>query len=342
MTTKTLSWTRRLLVLVSVIAATLAVTSPAYADETAAPPGDTNGAQAEMSASDTAAAVENVDAVPVADIKPAADGAQVAKTDDGTTVSIPKDPEKPTTITSPDGTTVGIGLATGAKQASDAKVVGDTVVYEGVAKGVDAAAQAVEGGGRQLVTIANPETQHEFRFAMTVPAGGSLKEDGNGGIAILDGNGVQVSSVSPAWAKAADGVDVPSRYRIEGTTLVQVVDHDASFQYPITADPAVGRYVKSSWFTNESRGLKLHIDPTTFGRYFARFDPYGTWNEAMRGAGKYVWSQTSWDQLLCHEWGSVGAFGYYTGGIWEIEYWQPNVGFWKFVDPRIKCNMPGY
>jgi len=54
-----------------------------------------------------------------------------------------------------------------------------------------------------------------------------------------------VTHIAPAWARDANGRDVPTFYEIEETTLVQVVKHrGGDWAYGITADPSVWKVVK--------------------------------------------------------------------------------------------------
>jgi hypothetical protein len=54
---------------------------------------------------------------------------------------------------------------------------------------------------------------------------------------ILDANGDGVASISAPWSKDHEGHWVPTRYRVQGQTLVQEVDHSGS--YPAVADPLI-------------------------------------------------------------------------------------------------------
>ena len=53
---------------------------------------------------------------------------------------------------------------------------------------------------------------------------------------MVGADGLVVTVIDPAWAIDAAGQSVLTRYRIEGTTLIQVIDHhDAT--YPVVGDP---------------------------------------------------------------------------------------------------------
>jgi hypothetical protein len=111
------------------------------------------------------------------------------------------------------------------------------VVFESEVSPVSLAAQATDDGGLQvLVVIDDATAPTEYRFDMTVPAGAVLLPLTDGGAVVVDAVGVVVSVVAPAWAIDAHGQPVPTHYEVEGTTLVQVIDHHGA-TYPVVGDP---------------------------------------------------------------------------------------------------------
>jgi len=171
------------------------------------------------------------DAAPVVE---SADGfvAQLA----GSVVEIPADPVEPLTLGGVGGEVevelpVVAGVADGVVDESGA------VVFESDTSPVSLAAQATDDGGLQvLVVIDDATAPMEYRFDMTVPDGAVLRSTGDGGAELVGSDGALVSAVAPPWAVDATGVSVPTSYRIEGSTLVQVVDHHNA-AYPVVADP---------------------------------------------------------------------------------------------------------
>ena len=94
--------------------------------------------------------------------------------------------------------------------------------------------------------IDGPGAPTEYRFDLTVPAGAALQTTPDGGAAVVGADGGVVSVVAPAWALDANGTQVPTRYRIEGTTLVQVIDHHGA-AYPVVGDPCWTCWAKKAW-----------------------------------------------------------------------------------------------
>ncbi|WP_147430036.1 hypothetical protein [Frondihabitans australicus] len=77
----------------------------------------------------------------------------------------------------------------------------------------------------------------DYRYDVTLdgrPA--HLTLAAGGAVAISNSDGIVVDVFQPPWARDAHGVEVATRYRIDGGTLVQEVDH-AGATYPVVADP---------------------------------------------------------------------------------------------------------
>jgi hypothetical protein len=87
-----------------------------------------------------------------------------------------------------------------------------------------------------LVVIDGPDAPTEYRFDMTVPDGAVLLPSTDGGAVVVDAEGLVVAPVAPAWAVDANGQPVPTHYRIDGTTIVQVIDHHGA-AYPVVGVP---------------------------------------------------------------------------------------------------------
>ena len=78
----------------------------------------------------------------------------------------------------------------------------------------------------------------------------------DGGVTAVSTVGLPILTVVAPWAKDASGANVPTYYRLEGTTIVQVVSHQAA-TYPVTADPSVKfdcswTYVTCSYYLSRS------------------------------------------------------------------------------------------
>ena len=78
----------------------------------------------------------------------------------------------------------------------------------------------------------------------------TLNDDGS--VTATDAAGEIIAVADVPWAVDATGHEVPTHYEVEGTTLIQVVEHrGGNFAYGITADPnwwKIGKSVAAiSW-----------------------------------------------------------------------------------------------
>lgn len=85
----------------------------------------------------------------------------------------------------------------------------------------------------------------KYTFRVTLPAGGRLvssaqllgSQNETGEIIALDGGGNTLGMFAKAWAKDAHGAAVPTRYRIEGASIVQTVELTDATAFPVVIDP---------------------------------------------------------------------------------------------------------
>lgn len=151
------------------------------------------------------------------------------------TVEIPADPASGIGLES-GGVELTIGLPGADDSGNGVDLDGGTVTYPG--DGFSNSVIASEAGLQLLRTIAGPDAPTRYEYPIDLPADAVLEDAGGGMFAVSDGDGNPVLIVHPAWAKDASGADVPTRYALEGETLVQYVDHaSVGVEYPVVADP---------------------------------------------------------------------------------------------------------
>lgn len=207
-----------------------------------------------------------------------AGGAFVSQTGDASVV-VPRSLETPVALTNanpevPD-LTVALPDLAGAdtvRQAEDG-----TLVYTSD----DAASVAVQpladGSTRFLSVLENESAPERYDYTFEGFAL-ALQEDGS--VLVLDG-GLQVGVIAAPWATDADGVSVPTRYEVEGSTLSQVVDHVAgNSAYPIAADPKV----TVSWWNTTVYLNKRDMNDLAFVAGGAALVARRIPNPALRGA----------------------------------------------------------
>lgn len=103
--------------------------------------------------------------------------------------------------------------------------------------------------------------QTEARFGLPAGVTGSISPEGGGtpgAVVLTDADG-RTAVLGAPWAKDANGVGLPTSYRIEGSTLVQTVDTDGAV-FPVAADPKVVYswfYTRKTVYFNKSETNRL-------------------------------------------------------------------------------------
>ncbi len=193
------------------------------------------------SAEDAAEAIQEVSDLPITEdpVVTTSDGVTIAG--DIVSVEVPTNPSDGVVITTIGGDEVGLGLP-GASQADNGVVSENgTVVYEDALPSTTVAMQVLDGGAvRALIVVDGADAPTEFRFPVSVPDGGGIALNPDGSAEVWNEIGMTVAVVEAPWAKDARGAAVSTRFRLEGTSLVQVVDHRVGgLSYPVVADPSL-------------------------------------------------------------------------------------------------------
>lgn len=153
-------------------------------------------------------------------------------------ITVPTDPSDPLTFESDEGA-VGIVLPASA-EASDAVAARDGVVVFDNNDGSTTTPIVREDGTLQINTvIQSPEAPVAYSYQIDLPVGTTIQRDGES-LFFLNGDTL-VGGLAPAWAEDANGQAVPTRYEVDGNTVTQIVEHDATFTYPVVADPWLGK-----------------------------------------------------------------------------------------------------
>jgi len=215
-----------------------------------------------------AAAVEQVlrQAGAVTDVAPAASSKLASPNDAGVRLPAVKSAASVSLKT-------GLTVATGAntlsitpvvESASSAKTLSPSglAVFGNTPDSSIAFSKASTGGnaGYAVITGAGAPTAYRFAFAVDgKPA--VLKSAAGGGVDVLTSAGAFVNSIAPAWAKDANGAELPTSYAVAGNVLTQTVEH-AGAAYPVVADPRVR--CDSLWCTleltrGETRSLAANV-----------------------------------------------------------------------------------
>ncbi|RMI12999.1 hypothetical protein [Cellulomonas triticagri] len=168
---------------------------------------------------------------------PSADGVGFQTED--VAIAVPSQMSDGVVISSDEGQMVApfpSGLSVGNGTTAD----DGTIVYPNDGHDADVAVQALDDGSVRLQTIIpSADATHSFSYQfdddvslVQVPEGIELRREGPDG-------GVSLGVIAPAWARDADGNQVPTRYEVDANTLVQVIDASPTATYPVVADPRV-------------------------------------------------------------------------------------------------------
>lgn len=98
-------------------------------------------------------------------------------------------------------------------------------------------------GTQSIITIDSARASKKYKFELDIPEGTSPRLTSDGGVSVVDAEGTVVSGFVPPWAYDAHGVAVPTRFTLEGTTLVQTVDFSVNTPFPVVADPTSIQWV---------------------------------------------------------------------------------------------------
>ena len=233
-------FTRRLWIgaLGATVALSLASIGPAYASDD-----DT-----EVSATEVENALSGASSPRV---EPAVDGSTTSTAaavvdGEGGSVRVPQHPSDGVEVTI--GTTpVAIGLPEAGEASTAITSESGAIIYPS-GNGAANAVVPLNDGVQMLTTITSADAPSSFSYQIDIPQDGSVTLNHDGTAVISDAEGKPLITTSAPWAMDADGTAVPTHYEVEGTTLIQVVDHAAGdFSYPIVADPTYWWGGKEWW-----------------------------------------------------------------------------------------------
>jgi hypothetical protein len=215
-------------------------------------------------------------------------------------VYVPTDAQGLVKLSADNGANVGIGLPFSSTASPAVKVRSGVVAFNN--NNESSTALVVKNDGSIQITsiIQNATAPTIYPFELTIPEGMSLELLQDGSVVIRSHQGLALGGFAPAWARDAMGVAVSTRYELEGSTLVQVVNHkEAEYQYPIVADPWLGLDLveKTTWV-----GSTLQVYPTWWARFGAGWGArWSAWDEVLaKTPGSRENTPSMRDQLYCH------------------------------------------
>lgn len=226
----------------SAVVTALPVGTPLVAAPTGAWAEDAALTDNQVTASDVSSAIartaeltDGLTQTPVESV-PTDTAAAVAELPSGVTAEVPLDAINGVDVTGSDGHTLTITMPGADTAASGQRLADGTIAYPSDT-GVANAVIPNINGVQLLTTIANQDAPTEYSYGCTVPADTILEDRGDYLLLSSDSAGSQ-GMLMPAWAKGADGRDIPSWYTWDAGVLTRHVDHvSGGYTYPVTADP---------------------------------------------------------------------------------------------------------
>lgn len=263
---------------------------------------------------------------------PAPDGSNYTSQVDTVTVTSPTNASGATVVTvdaddDVAATTISVGLPVTSTYAPAAVTRDGSVVYDDLANKADITVQAVSSGVRIATKLESAAAPTRYAYTLTIPTGATVAMQ-DSAVVINDSAGVFLGGFSPAWAKDANGVDVPTHYELSGNVVTQVVDtSNSAIVYPVVADPWLWRDLISSatWY-RASQGWTLKVSPTGWARVFGGNYLVGVagWNELYakyRNRGLNTNLGGMKDQYICHQQAAA------LKPTWNLDEWRPNVSY---------------
>jgi hypothetical protein len=269
----------------------------------------------------------------------------------GVNISVPTDPSDPVSLESSTGNVITIELPF-ADVAAKAEVVAEGVVsYDNNNSSITAPVVKDDGSLQVTTIIQDASAPTEYAYELTIPQGAtaSLADDGN--VVFLGFDGTFVGGVTPAWAKDANGVSVPTHYVVVGTTLTQVVEHTGGdFAYPVVADPWLWTQLFNSFYRGSWHGDYTYNGTVTLGGAIILSGGGGIGGHAL---GVTVFLTAGWDewkakwaaitnkstlrqQYECHVVGGIYTLPF--TGPYNLERAQTNRPNWPVDVVRHHCN----
>lgn len=109
------------------------------------------------------------------------------------------------------------------------------------------------GGIQTFIEIPTAQSPMEYEFPIDVPDGAMLNAQPDGSVFVMGSDGIPVAVVNVPWALDAEGSAVRTHFRVEGSTVIQVVEPDASTAFPVIADPDFW------WIVTQSAGCLAEV-----------------------------------------------------------------------------------
>lgn len=299
-----------------------------------------------QSESTTTRVLEDVATVPT-------DSAGVSAVDtsiQGADVVIPTDLSDPINLSIP-GSDAGMTISLPfSDEASTAEVLSPGVVSFDNKNNTSTAAVTKDDGSVVIATVIDSrDAPARYTYTIDGAPGSSLQSQPDGTVFLLDSASENIlGGFLPAWARDAEGDDVPTHYEISGNELTQVVDLSSpDIAFPVVADPQAGYTLLEGVWKNRpggysyGRGSQWSTQLSNWGRTVWTSGVVG--HQTVKTQGWVEWvngvapaTTTIHQQFDCH---AVFGYAIWKAGIWwDFETARASHPNW-FTDPK-GCNWP--
>lgn len=238
-------------------------------------------------------------------------GAAIANVND-VLVEVPDSPEEPVVIGEGDHE---IKVHRPGQPVSPLQPVQDGVSAHELSDGTEVVTAVKADSTVQIATILKDDTApSRFDYAIDLPEGARL-ELTNGQPFIWASDGSMIGAFFPAWAVDSAGVEIPTRYEVDGNVLTQVVEHQTmrNATYPVVADPAYSRGMiqEVKWERWANGGWEIRLTVTFLARITQPVNPAIVYTEGLRDLREHhprgMEKRTMAQQWDCHVVGLPGT-----------------------------------
>lgn len=94
-----------------------------------------------------------------------------------------------------------------------------------------------ETGTQTLISIDSASASNEYRFPLSLPSGAMAKVESDGSVSVNAQDGGLIGKYLSPWAVDGNGTKVGTSFSLQGNTLIQTVNFDATTAFPVIADP---------------------------------------------------------------------------------------------------------
>lgn len=281
-----------------------------------------------------------------ATLKPADDGAGFESVANGVKVVVPTNPRSGITL-SRGGAVIGVSLPVADVASSLARSELGLLTYDN-GDGSHTVPIVGDDGSLQINTVIDSESApRAYEYVLDFPDKVEVQSVGDS-LLFFDSQGSLVLFVVEPWAVDSAGKSVPTSYEVNGNVLIQTVEHDVNYVYPVVADPWLGVALFQSWKRDTYQGDYRYSAWVTPGAV-AMTAPMGYvgWRVMMATAGWDEWKAkwpaitnkaSLWEQYDCHA--AAGVVGLPFTQDWNLERFRPNrvYGEWYPNVVNHKCN----